>query len=191
MKRILLLALAAMLTCCATTKSPLRPKDGKFEKDAKAMEGQPLKDLVKRMGYPERTLKSPDGNEVYEYTTNGGTEITSESSGTSYTVPGGLAAGLGTSGSTSTSKVSSLTCVTWFEIKDQKVLNVTWKGNNCIGYETALACAAHDSEKRDYDIFPSEICSNPKRVRAYYFEGDPKVEKARKWLESQPKKPGE
>ncbi|RYZ82508.1 MAG: hypothetical protein EOP04_21895, partial [Proteobacteria bacterium] len=168
MKLILMTSLTVIAASCATTKSPLRPKHGKFEKDANATVGMSLKDLIKQMGYPERTLKSPDGNEVYEYQKNNGTEVTSESAGGGYTIPSGFGAGLGSSSSKTSSKVSNLSCVTWFELKEAKVVGVTWKGNDCVGYESAVACSGYGASNSTYALYPSEICSNPKKVLKYF-----------------------
>lgn len=127
---ILLHLLLLPLPACVSSGPPLTAAG--FEKMIRPYEGRSERAVIDAFGYPDQERRSPEGARVLEYRDSGTvTRITSSMTGSrSWHYPGMFPA-------TSTSTVVSREhkCAVWFEMKEQKVERVLWKGSGCVAPE--------------------------------------------------------
>lgn len=94
-----------------------------FRQEMTAWKGRSEKELVQFFGYPQQKHTSPEGYKVYEY-----------ASSRSYIDDPwpfrhhGAMFG-------HRRQIYQFYCIVWFELKEQKVEKVTWRGNDCLSEE--------------------------------------------------------
>lgn len=95
--------------------------------------GQPIEAMINDWGYPDSTMKAPNGNEVYIYHHSSSFAVPQTSTATtSANVYGNTLYGT-TNTSTSGGYTVDLNCSIFVEISESKVIErITWKGNNCV-----------------------------------------------------------
>lgn len=104
-----------------------------FRRNLEKWHGASAERLVDVNGYPQRELKSPAGNTVYEYT-NSATIHTPGSASSSFNQYG--------SGYTTIDPGQDVVrqCTRWFELSAGKVVKVSFKGNACVAPLEIVAC---------------------------------------------------
>lgn len=129
-KTLMVIALGIVMTACATT--------AKYRAILDQWHGQPVDNFVQMWGYPNKTLKLDNNQTAYIYSdrqiistpiTQMPTNITTVQNGNNTTVfstPGAIVGG----------QICSLSCTTWivFDNKTKKIVNTTFRGNNCVSY---------------------------------------------------------
>ncbi|WP_395946372.1 hypothetical protein [Caedibacter taeniospiralis] len=122
--------LSPFLMGCATT--------AKYRAILDQWQGQSIDTFIKMWGYPNSTLKLDDNQTAYVYSdrqiistpiTQMPTNITTVQSGNNTTIvstPGAIVGG----------QTYSLSCTTWivFDNKTRKIVDTTFRGNNCVSY---------------------------------------------------------
>ena len=116
-----------VLVGCATT--------AKYRAKLATWDGKDVNQLIDAWGYPDNTIKSPEGNEVYVYKYHsagryprsyipGNTTVNSSGGNTYVSTSPGYYTGGGTYNNN---------CTTWFELnKDNKIVRAVFRGNNCV-----------------------------------------------------------
>tara|TARA_B100001094_G_scaffold320982_1_gene368018 strand:- start:164 stop:598 length:435 start_codon:yes stop_codon:yes gene_type:complete len=98
--------------------STMRTEEG-YKERLNLWVDKPLDKLIDEFGYPSKKHKSPDGNIVYEYESQS-------------TLIHGINQPSNTTSVYSTRIiVNDYVCKTWFELKEQKIIKVSYKGNDC------------------------------------------------------------
>ncbi|WP_119329319.1 hypothetical protein [Cysteiniphilum halobium] len=129
-KAIILIISSLIITACATT--------AKYRAILDQWHGQSIDHFVQMWGYPNKTLKLANNQTAYIYSdrqivstpiTQMPTNITTVQNGNNTTVistPGAIIGG----------QTYSLACTTWivFDNKTKKIVNTTFRGNNCVSY---------------------------------------------------------
>ena len=116
-----------LLSACATTL--------KYRQKLNAWHGKNIQQFVNLWGYPDHTIKAPDGNRVYvykerdvtsfpTYTSAGYTAVSTDSGKTVVTQVPSITSGGG---------IYTFSCTTWVElIKRGIIVNTSFKGNDCV-----------------------------------------------------------
>ncbi|WP_116964116.1 hypothetical protein [Fastidiosibacter lacustris] len=129
-KSILVASMILLIIGCATT--------AKYRAILDQWHEQSIDDFVHMWGYPNNTLKLEDNKTAYVYSDKQivstplnqmPTNITTVQNGNNTTIistPGAIIGG----------QTYSLSCTTWivFDNKTKKIVNTTFRGNNCIAY---------------------------------------------------------
>jgi len=126
--RFFLVLLILMLTGCAT--------EANYRKMVLSWHGKNINQLINVWGYPDRTIKAPNGNKVYVYnhrnvystpgySTGGYTSVTTSSEGNSIVVQQPLVE--------HTPQTYYEHCKTWFEFNHRHIITrITYRGNSCV-----------------------------------------------------------
>ena len=129
-KALALICVGIFLASCATT--------AKYRIILDQWHGQTIGTFLQMWGYPNKTLQLDNNQTAYIYNdrqiistpiTQMPTNITTVQSGSNTTVistPGAIVGG----------QTYSLSCTTWiiFDSKTKKILNTSFRGNNCVSY---------------------------------------------------------
>jgi len=129
-KTLAFIFLSGFLVSCATT--------AKYRAILDQWQGQSIDTFVAMWGYPNKTLKLDNNQTAYIYSdrqiistpiTQMPTNITTVQSGNNTTIvsmPGAIVGG----------QTYSLSCTTWivFDNITKKIVNTTFRGNNCVSY---------------------------------------------------------
>ena len=121
---IFLIAATFLLLLPACTHGPKWTTEA-YAAEVEQWKNKDVRSLIAKHGYPDKTFKSPDGNEVYEYFT-AKFYRTPESFHTHLHPYGGSATTYRVGGD-----VVSAKCRTWFEISEQKIIKITFRGELC------------------------------------------------------------
>ncbi len=124
MRRVFFAPFMFNLMCCAHGR-PVMSRE-QFGRNLESWNGANVSSLVNAFGYPDREIKSPDGNPVFEYVTS--RSVRGSSFGVTRYDPN-LALSVTT---VDPGNEVKLECKVWFEIKDKAVVNTTFRGNDCL-----------------------------------------------------------
>ena len=127
---VIVLLASVLIAGCATT--------AKYRDILNQWQGQTIESFVKMWGYPDRTMSLDKNQTAYIYSsreivstpmTQMPSNITTVNSGDKTTVispPGAIIGG----------QTYSLSCVTWvvFDNTTKKIVNTSFRGNNCVAY---------------------------------------------------------
>lgn len=130
LKTLLFIVLSLVMTACATT--------AKYRAILDQWHGQTIDNFMQMWGYPNKTLKLDNNQTAYVYSdrqivstpiTQMPTNITTVQNGNNTTV-------ISTPGTIVGGQTYSLSCTTWivFDNKTRKIINTTFRGNNCVSY---------------------------------------------------------
>lgn len=108
--------------------------EASFRKKVMSWEGASTRQLVDAFGYPDREMKSPEGNPVFEYSSRREVRKAGDSVSSYSPALGAVIT------STSADQVANYECKVWFEHKDGKVLKVSYRGNDCKAPAEIVAC---------------------------------------------------
>lgn len=132
-KKSFILFITIFLVSCA-----LFPTSAKYQIKVDSWKGRNVNHLIHSWGYPNKIIQSPEGNKVYVYHYKqvgrypiiyhpGSTTVVNNGKGDTYINSSqGYYSGGGR---------YNYSCTTWFEISDShKIINVTFRGNDCVSY---------------------------------------------------------